>query len=153
MTSFAECGLAVGHATDAEGATGCTVVRGERGPFRCGVAVVGRATGTRELAQLEPSHLVDRVDAILLAGGSAYGLDAAAGVMRWMEERGRGFRVGAGGASLVAWQISEEFQGTRSTRNEARERDAYVYFDNDAKVRAPFDAISLARRLRLKSPV
>jgi L-aminopeptidase/D-esterase-like protein len=101
MTSFAACGLAVGHATDVPGATGCTVIRGDTGPFRCGVAVVGRATGTRELALLDPSHLVDRVDAILLAGGSAYGLDAAAGVMRWMEERGRGFEVGSGVVPIV----------------------------------------------------
>ena len=101
MTSYQSCGLVVGHATDAEGATGCTVIRGERWAFRCAVHVVGRATGTRELALLEPGHLVDRVDAILLAGGSAYGLDAAAGVMRWMEERGRGFPVGAGVVPIV----------------------------------------------------
>ena len=101
MTSFAACGLVVGHATDVAGATGCTVIRGERGPFRCGAAVVGRATGTRELALLEPAHLVGRVDAILLSGGSAYGLDAAAGVMRWMEEHGRGFDVGEGVVPIV----------------------------------------------------
>ena len=101
MTSFAACGLVVGHSTDVAGATGCTVIRGEAGPFRCGVAVVGRATGTRELALLDPSHLVDRVDAILLSGGSAYGLDAAAGVMRWMEEHGRGFDVGGGVVPIV----------------------------------------------------
>ncbi|HEV7991215.1 MAG TPA: P1 family peptidase [Gemmatimonadaceae bacterium] len=101
MTSFAECGLAIGHSTDAEGATGCTVIRGDRAAFRCGVAVIGRATGTRELALLDPAHLVSRVDAILLAGGSAYGLDAAAGVMRWMEERSRGFDVGAGVVPIV----------------------------------------------------
>ena len=101
MTSFAECGLVVGHASDVDGATGCTVIRGARGPFRCGVAVVGRATGTRELALLEPAHLVNRVDAILLSGGSAYGLDATAGVMRWMEERSRGFDVGAGVVPIV----------------------------------------------------
>jgi len=101
MTSYQSCGLVVGHATDFEGATGCTVIRGETAPFRCAVHVVGRATGTRELALLEPGHLVDRVDAILLAGGSAYGLDAAAGVMRWMEERGRGFPVGAGVVPIV----------------------------------------------------
>ena len=101
MTSFAECGLAVGHATDIDGATGCTVIRGDRAAFRCGVAVVGRATGTRELALLDPAHLVSRVDAILLAGGSAYGLDSAAGVMRWMEERSRGFDVGAGVVPIV----------------------------------------------------
>lgn len=101
MTSFAECGLVVGHATDVDGATGCTVIRGDRGPFRCGVAVIGRATGTRELALLEPGQLVNRVDAILLSGGSAHGLDAAAGVMRWMEERSRGFDVGAGVVPIV----------------------------------------------------
>ncbi|MCY7378870.1 MAG: P1 family peptidase [Gemmatimonadaceae bacterium] len=101
MTSYEACGLLVGHATDADGATGCTVVRGVDGPFRAAVHVVGRATGTRELALLDPGQLVDRVDAILLAGGSAYGLDAAAGVMRWMEERGRGFPVGIGVVPIV----------------------------------------------------
>lgn len=94
-------GLAVGHATDAVGATGCTVVRGIDGPHRAAVAVLGRATGSRELALLEPGHLVEGVDGILLTGGSAYGLDAAAGVMRWMEERGRGFAVGPGVVPIV----------------------------------------------------
>jgi L-aminopeptidase/D-esterase-like protein len=94
-------GLAVGHATDEEGATGLTVVRGPEGPVRAAAAVLGRATGTRELHALSPDHLVDRVDAILLTGGSAYGLDAAAGVMRWMEERGRGFPVPGGVVPIV----------------------------------------------------
>ncbi len=94
-------GLAVGHATDAAGGTGCTVVRGERAALRGACAVFGRATGTRELALLEPGHLVERVDAVLLAGGSAYGLAAADGVMRWMEEQGRGFPVGAGVVPIV----------------------------------------------------
>ena len=93
---WAPLGLAVGHATDGDGATGVTVVRGLDGPFRGGAAVLGRATGTRELDALSPHHLVDRVDAVVLTGGSAFGLDAAAGVMRWMAERGRGFAVGAG---------------------------------------------------------
>lgn len=99
--SLARFGLAVGHATDAPGGTGCTVIRGVDGAHRGAVAVLGRATGSRELALLEPGHLVERVDAILLAGGSAYGLDAAAGVMRWMESRGRGFPVGAGVVPIV----------------------------------------------------
>src|SRR5436190_1093228 len=99
--SFARCGLAVGHATDVDGATGCTVVRGIEEPFRCALHMAGRATGTREAATLDPAHLVDRVDAIFLTGGSAYGLDAAAGVMRWMEERNRGFSVGAGVVPIV----------------------------------------------------
>ncbi len=99
--SLERFGLAVGHATDAAGATGCTVVRGLTQAHRAACAIIGRATGTRETALLEPGHLVERVDAILLTGGSAYGLDAAAGVMRWMEERGRGFNVGAGVVPIV----------------------------------------------------
>jgi len=94
-------GVAVGHATDAAGGTGCTVVRAERGALRGACAVFGRATGTRELALLEPGHLVDRVDAVLISGGSAYGLAAADGVMRWMEAQGRGFPVGAGVVPIV----------------------------------------------------
>lgn len=98
---FTPFGLAVGHETDAAGATGLTVVRGVTSPFRASVAVIGRATGTRELDALDPTHLVDRVDAILLTGGSAYGLGAADGVMRWMEERGRGFQVREGIVPIV----------------------------------------------------
>lgn len=99
--SLARFGLAVGHATDEAGATGCTVIRGVRDAHRAACAVIGRATGSRELALLESGHLVERVDAVLLSGGSAYGLDAAAGVMRWMEARGRGFPVGAGVVPIV----------------------------------------------------
>ena len=101
MSSWQRLGLAIGHATNETGATGCTVLRGIEHPFRCGVALIGRASGSRELATCSPEHLVDRTDAILLTGGSAYGLDAAAGVMRWMEERGRGFDVGAGVVPIV----------------------------------------------------
>jgi len=99
--SLARFGLAVGHATDQAGGTGCTVIRGIAAPHRAACAVLGRATGSRELALLEPGHLVERVDAILLSGGSAYGLDAAAGVMRWMERAGRGFPVGGGVVPIV----------------------------------------------------
>ena len=84
-------GLRVGHATDREAGTGCTVVLG---PFRASCDVRGLATGTRELDALAPRHLVPTVDAILLTGGSAFGLDAAAGVMAWLEERGAGFDTG-----------------------------------------------------------
>jgi L-aminopeptidase/D-esterase-like protein len=98
---FARVGLAVGHATDGRGATGVTVVRGIDDAMRGGVFVLGRATGTRELETLSPLHPAGRADAIMLTGGSAYGLDAAAGVMRWMEERGRGFNVGAGVVPIV----------------------------------------------------
>jgi L-aminopeptidase/D-esterase-like protein len=101
MPSLERFRIAVGHATDDAGATGCTVIRGIDAPHRAAVQVLGRATGSRELALLEPGHLVERVDAILLTGGSAYGLDATAGVMRWMEERGRGFPVGPGVVPIV----------------------------------------------------
>ncbi len=99
--SFDALGVLVGHADDADGATGLTVVRGARAPLVAAVAAVGRATATRELHALDPEHLVGRADAVLLTGGSAYGLDAAAGVMRWCEERGRGFDVGGGVVPIV----------------------------------------------------
>lgn len=94
-------GIAVGHATDQAGGTGLTVVRGVEAPLRASVHVLGRATGTRELALLDPSASNERIDAVLLAGGSAYGLDAAAGVLRWMEEHGRGFPIAGGVVPIV----------------------------------------------------
>jgi len=93
----AVAGISVGHWTDLERATGCTVVLGPHGGMRAACAVRGRATGTRELDALNPRHLVDRIDALLLTGGSAYGLGAADGVMRWLRERGRGLPVGSAG--------------------------------------------------------
>src|SRR4051812_24895932 len=101
MADLTPLGIAVGHATDMEGATGCTVIRAVDGHLRGGVAVFGRATGARELNTMMPDHIADRVDALLLTGGSAYGLDAAGGVMRWMEERGRGFPVAGGVVPIV----------------------------------------------------
>ncbi len=94
-------GLLIGHATDDAGATGCSVLRALDRPFRCSAALVGRASATRELGTCAPEHLVDRTDAILLSGGSAYGLDAAAGVMQWMEEQQRGFSVAGGVVPIV----------------------------------------------------
>jgi L-aminopeptidase/D-esterase-like protein len=91
-------GLRVGHAQDAEARTGCTVVLG---PFRAAADVRGNATGTRELDALSPLHLVDRVDALLLTGGSAFGLGAADGVVAWLAERGAGFETGAARVPIV----------------------------------------------------
>lgn len=91
-------GLRVGHAGDAAVRTGCTVVLG---PFRAAVAVRGMATGTREIDALDPSHVVPRCDALLLTGGSAFGLAAADGVMAWLEERGRGFPTSAATVPIV----------------------------------------------------
>jgi len=94
-------GLLVGHATDAPGATGCTVVLASPDGMPCTAFVRGRATGSRELDACRPEALAGRVDAIVLTGGSAYGLAAADGVMRWLEARGRGFRVGGGVVPIV----------------------------------------------------
>jgi L-aminopeptidase/D-esterase-like protein len=86
-------GLAVGHFTHPERATGCTVVLCPQGAV-AGVDVRGGSPGTRETDLLRPENTVDRVHALLLSGGSAFGLDAAGGVMRWLEEHGHGFAVG-----------------------------------------------------------
>ena len=95
-------GILVGHATDAAGATGCTVVLGPSADgMPCTAFVRGRATGSRELDACRPESLAGRVDAIVLTGGSAYGLAAADGVMRWLEQRGRGFKIGAGVVPIV----------------------------------------------------
>ena len=86
-------GLRVGHYTDARRPTGCSVVIADGGAV-AGVDVRGAAPGTRETELLSPVNAVDRVHAVLLAGGSAFGLDAAGGVMRWLDERGVGIEVG-----------------------------------------------------------
>lgn len=86
-------GIKVGLVTDKEAATGVTVILIEGGA-RAGVEVRGSAPGTRETDLLRPGQLVEQVQAILLAGGSAFGLDAAAGVMRYLEEKKEGFPVG-----------------------------------------------------------
>ncbi len=86
-------GLRVGHFTDSRRPTGCTVVLAEAGAV-CGVDVRGGAPGTRETDLLDPANTVEQVHAIVLAGGSAFGLDAATGVMRYLEEKGIGFAVG-----------------------------------------------------------
>jgi L-aminopeptidase/D-esterase-like protein len=93
-------GVAVGHFTETRRPTGCTVVLTEEGAV-CGVDVRGGAPGTRETALLDPVNAVSVVHGILLAGGSAFGLDAAAGVMRHLEERGRGFAVGTARVPIV----------------------------------------------------
>lgn len=85
-------GIAVGQADDFEALTGCSVVLCEGGAVG-GVDVRGGAPGTRETDLLRPMHLVQRVHAVLLAGGSAFGLEAAAGVVRYLEERHVGFNT------------------------------------------------------------
>jgi L-aminopeptidase/D-esterase-like protein len=93
-------GIVVGHDTNLEAATGCTVVVCET-PTRGGVDVRGGAPGTRETDLLDPRCLVEVVHAVLLTGGSAFGLNAAAGVVRTLEERGVGFDAGVARVPIV----------------------------------------------------
>ena len=93
-------GLRVGHAAQAGRNTGCTVVLCPQGVV-CGAAVRGGAPGTRETDLLRPENTVDRVHAVLLTGGSAFGLDAAGGVMRWLDEQGHGLAVGPARVPIV----------------------------------------------------
>lgn len=93
-------GIEVGHFTDPRRPTGCTVVL-VRGGAVAGVDVRGAAPGTRETDLLDPCNVVSTVHAILLAGGSAWGLDAAAGVMRWLESKGIGLDVGSALVPIV----------------------------------------------------
>jgi L-aminopeptidase/D-esterase-like protein len=93
-------GVRVGHWTDLEAATGCTVVLCEQGAI-AGVDVRGGAPATRETDLLRPGSLVGRAHAILLSGGSAFGLSAATGVMRFLEERGVGYSTVSGPVPIV----------------------------------------------------
>ena len=86
-------GLSVGNASDAAIKTGCTVLVGNK-PFTCGVHVMGGAPGTRETDLLAADKTVEQVDALVLSGGSAFGLDAASGVADALRAQGRGFAVG-----------------------------------------------------------
>lgn len=101
QTLTAVAGVRVGHWSDLEAATGCTVVLLPPEGAVGGVEVRGAAPGTRETDLLRPGSLVRRVHAVLLAGGSAFGLDAAAGVMRFLEEAGIGFHTRAGVVPIV----------------------------------------------------
>lgn len=94
-------GIKVGHSQSEEGMTGCTAVICEKGATG-GVDVRGSAPGTRETDLLKPDKLVDRVHAIVLSGGSAFGLEAASGVMRYLEEENIGFDVGVTKVPIVA---------------------------------------------------
>lgn len=94
-------GIRVGHWTDAEARTGCTVVLAPDEGMVAGVDVRGAAPGTRETDLLRPTALVERINAICLAGGSAFGLAAADGVMRRLAERGIGFATGVRPVPIV----------------------------------------------------
>jgi len=93
-------GLKVGHASNFSGYSGCTVILCEDGAV-CGLDIRGSASGTRQVDALNISHIVEQVHAILLSGGSSFGLDATTGVMRYLEEKGVGFDVGLARIPIV----------------------------------------------------
>ena len=93
-------GVLVGHWTDAEARTGCTVVLLPDGTVASG-EVRGGAPATREFALLDPGRMVERLDAVLLTGGSAFGLASAHGAVEWLAERGRGFETVGGVVPIV----------------------------------------------------
>lgn len=97
-------GLKVGQVEDRDGLTGCTVVICEEGAT-CGVDVRGSAPGTRETDLLDPVNMVQKVHAVVLAGGSAYGLESTCGVSRYLEEKGIGFDVGVGKVPIVVGAV------------------------------------------------
>jgi L-aminopeptidase/D-esterase-like protein len=93
-------GIKVGHYTDKRAVTGCTVVLCEQGAV-AGVDISGSSPGTRETDVLRPGNLVEKVQAICLSGGSAFGLDVATGVMKYLEEKGCGHETSAGRVPIV----------------------------------------------------
>ncbi len=97
-------GIQVGHAQDLKAATGCTVILCPPGTVG-GMDIRGSAAGTRQVDSLLSFHLVDEVHAVLLSGGSAFGLEASSGVMKYLEEKGIGFRTATGKVPIVPTAI------------------------------------------------
>ena len=112
-------GFAIGHWSDPEGVTGCTVVIAPPGA-RCGVDIRGGGPGTRETDVIGPLAGTAETTAVMLTGGSAYGLAAADGAMRWLEERGRGYETPGGLVPIVpAAVIYDLAEGDPSARPDA----------------------------------
>ena len=112
-------GVRVGHWTDETARTGCTVVVFPEGTTASG-EIRGGAPATRDFALLAPERTVSRVDAVVLSGGSAFGLAAADGVMRWCEEQGRGFETRGGRVPIVVGlSLYDLMEGDGSVRPDA----------------------------------
>lgn len=109
-------GVKVGHVENKEGITGCTAILVENGAI-CGVDVRGSAPGTRETDALDPINVIDRVHAISLSGGSAFGLDAATGIMQFLEEQDIGVDTGVAKIPIVPSAVLFDlFIGNPKTR-------------------------------------
>jgi L-aminopeptidase/D-esterase-like protein len=113
-------GIRVGHASDYDGLTGCTVILCEGGAV-AGGDIRGSATGTEEWDLLNPLHVTGRIHAVVLAGGSAFGLEAASGVRRYLEHKGVGFETGAARVPLVPAAILYDLGIGKSSARPTRE--------------------------------
>jgi L-aminopeptidase/D-esterase-like protein len=115
----AVAGIRVGHASNFDALTGCTAILCEGGAV-CGVDIRGSASGTEEIETLRPGHITEQVHAIVLSGGSAFGLETASGVRRYLEQRGVGFRTGPAVVPIVPCAILFDLgigkPGVRPTR-------------------------------------
>jgi L-aminopeptidase/D-esterase-like protein len=113
-------GILVGHASDFEGMTGCTAILCPKGAT-AGLDIRGSATGSSELDLLSPGHLTERIHAIVLSGGSAFGLESASGVRRFLEQQGIGFPTGGGQVvplvpAAILYDLGIGKRGVRPTR-------------------------------------
>ena len=127
-------GIRVGHISDYDALTGCTAILCEGGAAG-GVDIRGSATGTEETPTLDPGHVTGQVHGILLAGGSAFGLEAASGVRRYLEHRGVGFDTGAAKVPIVAAAILYDLAiGKASVRPNAAMGEAAAAAASDAPV-------------------
>jgi L-aminopeptidase/D-esterase-like protein len=113
-------GILVGHASDYDGLTGCTAILCEPGAV-AGGDLRGSATGTEEWGLLNPHHVTERIHAVVFAGGSAFGLEAASGVRRFLERKGVGFETGSARIPLVAAAILYDLGLGKSSVRPTRE--------------------------------
>jgi L-aminopeptidase/D-esterase-like protein len=113
-------GILVGHASDYDGLTGCTVILCERGAV-AGGEIRGFATGTGEWDLLSPSHVTERIHAVVFAGGSAFGLEAAAGVRRFLAHKGIGVETPSARVPLVVSAILYDLSIGKSSAHPTRE--------------------------------
>ena len=113
-------GILVGHASDYDGLTGCTAILCEGGAA-AGGDIRGSATGTEEWDLLHPHHVTERIHAVVFAGGSAFGLESASGVRRFLEQKGVGFETGAARVPLVPAAILYDLNIGKSTARPSRE--------------------------------
>ena len=115
-------GILVGHASDYDGLTGCTVVLCERGAV-AGGDIRGSATGVDEWDVLNPMHVAPMIHGVVFSGGSAFGLESAGGVRRFLDHKGVGFKTGAGPVPIVVGAILYDLgfgkKGVRPTREMA----------------------------------